>query len=150
MATGSPARSRAPPLSPPDPVPTGTPGVTRLDKWLWAARIFKTRQLATNAVSGGHVELNGIRTKPAHKVREGDILRIRKGAYTWELVVQGLADRRGPASVAQTLYLETEGSVQAREKLAQDRKTLAAQILYDTARPNRREQRRARMRKRKQ
>jgi len=88
----------------------------RLDKWLWAARFFKTRALATEAVLGGHVHLNGARVKPAKDVRAGDRLEIRIGTDTWTVDVLALAERRGPASVAATLYEETEESREARER----------------------------------
>jgi ribosome-associated heat shock protein Hsp15 len=88
----------------------------RLDKWLWAARFFKTRALATEAVLGGHVHLNGARVKPAKDVHPGDRLEIRIGTDTWTVGVLALADRRGPASVAATLYEEAEESREARER----------------------------------
>ena len=81
----------------------------RVDKWLWAARFFKTRALATDAVLGGHVQVNGVRVKPAKDVRVGDALQIRIGTLEWTVDVRGLADRRGPATVARTLYEETAG-----------------------------------------
>ncbi len=89
----------------------------RLDKWLWAARFFKTRALATEAVQGGKVHLNGQRAKPAKDVREGDAITItRTGASPVTLHVRGLSDRRGPATAAQELYEETAESIEAREK----------------------------------
>ena len=91
------------------------PEVVRLDRWLWAARWFKTRGLATEAVTGGKVHLNGRRVKPATDVRAGDELRIRKGPYTFTVTVKGVAQRRGPARQAVTLYQETEESAAARE-----------------------------------
>jgi ribosome-associated heat shock protein Hsp15 len=94
----------------------------RLDKWLWAARFFKTRGLATEAVSGGKVHANGLRVKPARVVRVGDLLEIRKGAYTFQVEVLGLSDRRGPASVASRLYAESEESLQRREALRAQRR----------------------------
>jgi ribosome-associated heat shock protein Hsp15 len=87
----------------------------RIDKWLWAARFFKTRSLATDAVVGGHVQLNGARVKPAKDVRVGDTLELRIGTVQWSLVVTGLSDKRGSASVARTLYEETAESAAARE-----------------------------------
>lgn len=91
------------------------PEAVRLDRWLWAARWFKTRGLATEAVTGGKVHLNGRRVKPATDVRAGDELRIRKGPYTFTVVVTGVAQRRGPARQAASLYQETEESAAARE-----------------------------------
>lgn len=94
----------------------------RLDKWLWAARFFKTRGLATEAVSGGKVHANGLRVKPARAVRVGDLLEIRKGPYTFQVQVLGLSDRRGPASVASRLYAESGESLQRREALRAQRR----------------------------
>jgi ribosome-associated heat shock protein Hsp15 len=93
----------------------------RIDKWLWAARFFKTRSLATDAVEGGKVRLNGERVKPARSVKAGDTLAIDNGATEWEVVVRNLADKRGSASVAQTLYSETERSIAERQKKAEQR-----------------------------
>src|ERR1041384_4899864 len=90
----------------------------RIDKWLWAARFFKTRSLATEAVDGGKVELNGERAEPSKLIKAGDELRLRLGPYEHILIVRALGERRGPASVAQTLYEETTASKDAREKLS--------------------------------
>ena len=94
---------------------------TRIDKWLWAARFFKHRSAATEAVDGGHVRLNGNPTKPAHAVRPGDILDITIGSRHHTVVIAAIAEKRGPASVAQTLYQETDDSLAraaaAREQL---------------------------------
>jgi ribosome-associated heat shock protein Hsp15 len=87
----------------------------RIDKWLWAARFFKTRSLAAEAVTGGKIESNGARAKPSRIVRIGDELKIRRGPYEWTVVVKGVAKNRGPASEAQRLYQETEESVRKRE-----------------------------------
>jgi ribosome-associated heat shock protein Hsp15 len=90
----------------------------RLDKWLWAARFFKTRALAAQAVEGGKVQLNGERTKPAKGLKIGDRLELRIGAYHWNVTVLVLSERRGPAAEAQTLYRETQASREAREEQA--------------------------------
>ena len=90
----------------------------RIDKWLWAARFFKTRSAATDAVLGGRVQLNDARVKPAKEVRAGDTIELRIGQLAWTLVVRDVADKRGPASVAKTLYDETPESVAAREQRA--------------------------------
>jgi ribosome-associated heat shock protein Hsp15 len=90
----------------------------RIDKWLWAARFFKTRSLATDAVLAGHVQVNGARVKPSKDVRAGDKIDVRVGTVQWSLVVRGVSDKRGPASVARTLYEETPGSAAAREEQA--------------------------------
>jgi ribosome-associated heat shock protein Hsp15 len=93
----------------------------RIDKWLWAARFFKTRSLATDAVDGGKVRLNGERVKPARSVKAGDTLAIDNGATEWEVVVRALAEKRGSASIAQTLYTETEKSIAERQKKVEQR-----------------------------
>src|SRR5262249_6819744 len=82
----------------------------RLDKWLWAARFFKTRSLAQTAVAGGKVKVNGERVKPARDLAPGDRLAIRIGELEWAVLVKALSERRGPASVARTLYEEDESS----------------------------------------
>lgn len=88
----------------------------RIDKWLQAARFFKTRSLAAKAVLAGHVRLNGNRCKPAHEIRVGDTLDILRGTEQFEVAVAGLSATRGPAPVARTLYEETPASVQRREE----------------------------------
>ena len=113
----------------------------RIDKWLWAARFFKTRSLATEAVNGGKVELNGAGVKPAKLVQVGDRLRLRLGPYEHELVVRGLSERRGPAAVAQTLYEETESSRAARERLSEQLKLGSTGFVYDKGRPTKRDRR---------
>ncbi|MFN2384066.1 MAG: RNA-binding S4 domain-containing protein [Gemmatimonadota bacterium] len=90
----------------------------RFDRWLWAARLFKTRALAAQAIAGGKAIVNTRRAKPAHPLRIGDAVRVRKGPFVHELVVRGLADRRGPTREAAALYEESPASRQARETLA--------------------------------
>jgi ribosome-associated heat shock protein Hsp15 len=87
----------------------------RIDKWLWAARFFKTRSLAAEAVTGGKIEVNGVRAKPSRIMRLGDKLNIRRGPYEWTIVVKGVARHRGPAPQAQLLYEETDESIRKRE-----------------------------------
>ena len=91
---------------------------TRLDRWLWAARFFKTRALAAAAADGGKVQVNGNRAKPAKLLRLGDRVRVRKPPYEFQLLVRGLAERRGPPAEAARLYEEDAASRQARELLA--------------------------------
>jgi ribosome-associated heat shock protein Hsp15 len=91
----------------------------RIDKWLWAARFFKTRSVAAEAVTGGKIDLNGEHVKPAKPVKPGDVLRIRKGLLEYEVTVQKLAERRGSATLAQELYVESEASKQARAEMAE-------------------------------
>jgi ribosome-associated heat shock protein Hsp15 len=86
----------------------------RIDKWLWAARFFKTRSAATEAVAAGRVHVNDARAKPSKDVRPGDVVEVRVGQLEWTLVVRALSDKRGPASAAATLYEETPASAAAR------------------------------------
>lgn len=90
----------------------------RLDKWLWAARFFKTRSAATDAVHGGRVHLNAARVKPSKEIRAGDTVEVRIGQLQWTIVVRGVSDKRGPASVAAMLYDETPESTAVREQRA--------------------------------
>jgi len=114
----------------------------RLDKWLWAARFFKTRSAATEAVDGGKVEVNGERAKPAKAIKPGDELRLRLGPYEHILIVRGLAERRGPASVAQGLYEETAASRDARERLAAQLKMAPATFVFEEkGRPTKKDRR---------
>jgi ribosome-associated heat shock protein Hsp15 len=88
----------------------------RLDKWLWAARFFKTRSLAQQAIAGSRVKLNDEKVKPAHDLKVGDSLVVRVGEYEWSLAVKALSERRGPAVQARLLYEETEASRAERER----------------------------------
>ena len=124
--------------------------VARLDKWLYAARIFKTRQIAAKAIAAGHVEVNGNRVKPARLVCVGDELCVRKKPYTYVLMIEELALRRGPAREAKGLYSETESSILERDRLSKELKTRAAQVLYEPGKPTKRDRRQARSRKREQ
>ncbi|ALN92178.1 MULTISPECIES: RNA-binding S4 domain-containing protein [Lysobacter] len=104
-------------MSPQDPTPPAPQTASvRLDLWLWAARFFKTRSLARQAVETGKVDVGGQRAKASRALRVGDTLRIARGEEIFEVAVTGLSDTRGPASVAQTLYAETEASRAAREQ----------------------------------
>lgn len=113
----------------------------RIDKWLWAARFFKTRSLATDAVDSGKVRLNGERVKPARGVRIGDRLDIDNGSTEWEVVIDGLAEQRGSASVAQTLYTETGESISRREATAEQRRFFREPADTIKGRPTKRDRR---------
>src|SRR6202011_3920692 len=96
----------------------------RLDKWLWAARFFKTRSLAARACELGRIESNGQSAKPARDVRAGDMVRVKNDSGEFHVEVVALSEVRGPAAVAQTLYRETEASKELRRKVAEERKTM--------------------------
>lgn len=113
----------------------------RIDKWLWAARFFKTRSMATDAVDGGKVRLNGERIKPARGVKTGDLLEIDNGSTEWEVQVERLSDTRGSASVAQTLYTEAERSIAERQKKAEQRKLFREPGEAIKGRPTKRDRR---------
>lgn len=115
---------------------------TRIDKWLWAARFFKTRALAGKACDLGRILSNGIRAKPAHDVHAGDILRIENEGGTFEVEVLQLSEMRGPAPVAQTLYRETEASREARLKAAEERKAMQQLMPLPARKPTKRDRRR--------
>lgn len=115
---------------------------TRLDKWLWAARFYKTRHLAAEAINGGHVHVNDSRIKPSRIVQVGDELKINKTPFTFEVVVKALSIKRGPAKEAVLLYQEHEASIQKREALAEQRKLNAAQFPHAERRPDKRDRRR--------
>ena len=113
----------------------------RLDKWLWAARFFKTRGLAAEAVDGGKVSLNGSRAKPAKLVQVGDALRVRIGPYDWFVTVRAVTERRGPPRDAQLLYDETAEGRATRERLAEAHKIAPAPTYRGKGRPTKKERR---------
>ena len=113
----------------------------RLDKWLWAARFFKTRNLAAQAVSGGKVEVNGLRAKPARRIRTGERLTIRRGVTQWVVVVRGLNRERRPAREAVLLYEETPESRQARSSEEERRRQAQARRQRGLGRPTKRDRR---------
>ena len=113
----------------------------RLDKWLWAARFYKTRALAAEAIEGGKIEVNGDRAKRSRPLRPGDELRIRLGPYEHQVVVRALSNRRGPAAEAATLYEETTASREARERLALQLKSVAPLFHHDKGRPTKKDRR---------
>jgi len=114
----------------------------RIDKWLWAARFYKTRSLATDAVAGGKVAVNGERAKPAKAIKPGDEIRLRLGPQEYIVMVTALAERRGSATVAHTLYEETEPSRLARERLSAQLKLAPAAFQFDEkGRPSKKDRR---------
>jgi len=114
----------------------------RLDKWLWAARFFKTRQLAAEAVSGGHVHLNGQRTKPGRDIHVGSRLKITKSSLSWDIQIVQLAKQRRPASEALHFYTETEESRLARqEQIKRSRAEQQASPVRHQGKPNKRDRR---------
>ena len=116
-------------------------GRVRLDKWLWAARFFKTRSLASEAIAGGKVQVNGDRAKRARPLQIGDEVRVRQGPYEFLVVVRALSGRRGPAAVAAELYEERPESRAAREAMALQLKTLHAAFVPEKGRPTKRDRR---------
>jgi ribosome-associated heat shock protein Hsp15 len=113
----------------------------RLDKWLWAARFYKTRGLAVEAINGGKVHLNKTRVKPSRTIRPDDELTISKPPYEHVVMVLGLSKQRGPATAAQQLYQETENSITKREVLRQQLKDQPLGFRHDKGRPNKRDRR---------
>jgi len=113
----------------------------RVDKWLWAARFFKTRSLAADAVDGGHIEVNGERAKPAKHVKPGDELRIRLNQLTHVVRVRALSERRGPATEARSLYEETDESRGERERLIEQRRLAPTPAYESGGRPTKRDRR---------
>mgnify|MGYP001819068477 FL=1 len=122
--------------------------MVRIDKWLWAARFFKTRSLAAQAVSGGKVQLNGLRVKPARPVKPGDALKIHKSGFEYQVQIMGISERRGPAAVAQTLYQESEESVRRREALREQHRLAGASAPHPQHRPDKKARRQLRDMKR--
>ena len=114
----------------------------RMDKWLWAARFFKTRALAAKACDLGRIRTRDIEAKPAHDVHVGDMLHIRTEGGEFEVEVLALSEMRGPASVAQTLYRETDTSKELRHKLAEERKAMQQYAPLPERRPSKRDRRR--------
>lgn len=120
----------------------GAASRVRLDKWLWAARFFKTRTLATEAVAGGKVQVGGQRAKPSHAVRIGEILRVQRGLDEYIIAVRALSERRGPASEAALLYEETAESRQRREQLSEQRRLHHPAFPRPIGRPTKQDRRR--------
>jgi ribosome-associated heat shock protein Hsp15 len=114
----------------------------RLDKWLWAARFYKTRSLATEDIGKGRVQVNGLDAKPSRELRVGDRVEVRHGPLVREVTVRGLSAQRGPAPVAQALYEETAGSIARREAHAQRlRESPEPSLAIEQGRPTKRDRR---------
>lgn len=113
----------------------------RLDKWLWAARFYKTRNIAKEAIDGGKVHLNGQRCKPGKEPKEGDVIKLRAGWDERIVVVKALSDKRQKAELAQQLYEETTESIQAREESAENRKALRGAMPRPDHRPDKKQRR---------
>lgn len=114
----------------------------RLDKWLWAARFFKTRTLAAEAVAGGKVYVNDQRAKPSHLARVGEKLRIQRGPYEWVIEIKALSRQRGPTKEAALLYEETAASRQRREELIEQRRLQRSADSQPATRPTKKDRRR--------
>ncbi len=117
------------------------PDETRIDKWLWAARFFKTRSQATAAVAGGKVEVNGESAKASKAVKHGDQVKLRIGPTEYRLTVKAIGERRGSAAVAQTLYEESPESLAEREKIAAQRRFASAPSYEEKGRPSKKDRR---------
>lgn len=133
-------RASAPPADGDDDAPA-PPGKVRLDKWLWAARFFKTRALAATAIDGGKVDVHGDRAKRSKLVQVGDIVRWRQGAIEWEVCVRAIADRRGSAEIARGLYEETIAGRQRREAVVEQLRSMPTAFAYGEGKPGKRDRR---------
>ncbi|MGV3707203.1 MAG: RNA-binding S4 domain-containing protein [Gemmatimonas sp.] len=126
---------------PDDDADDAPPGKVRLDKWLWAARFFKTRSLAQEAVDGGRIEVNGERAKRSKLVQENDRIVVRQGAEFWHLTVLDIASRRGSAEIAQSLYEESEESRTKRQQLRDEMRSMNSGFAYGEGKPSKRDRR---------
>ena len=118
--------------------------LVRLDKWLWAARFYKTRSLATKAIEGGRVHVNGSRVKPSYKIKLNDQLRLTRPGHKQDIIVLAISDKRGPAAMAQILYRETDESLVQRQMLSAQRKILNQNLPTTSKKPNKHERRKIR------
>ena len=118
-----------------------TPGRVRIDKWLWAARFYKTRGLSAAAIDSGKIEVNGERSKRSRMVQAGDRIRIKSGPYEYIILVKGVSGTRGSATIAQALYEEEAESKKAREAMAAHVRAMNANTGYDTGRPTKKDRR---------
>jgi len=128
-------------MSRPEPHESADDGRIRFDKWLWAARFYKTRSLCVQAIDAGQARVNGERAKPARAMRVGEAVSVRKSGIVCEVLVTALSDRRGGAAEAAKLYRETESSAAAREQLLQERRAAEASQPRFAGRPTKRQRR---------
>lgn len=131
----------APRTTPASPDNDADPHRVRLDKWLWAARFYKTRALAVAAIESGKIDVNDERTKRAHAVKPGDRLRIRHGPYEHVITVLDVSERRGSATIAATLYTEDAESRKKREETAAHVRAMNAATGYESGRPTKKDRR---------
>lgn len=117
------------------------PGRVRLDKWLWAARFFKTRAMAAEAIDGGKVDVNGDRAKRAKQVGAGDQVQLRNGPVEWQLLVRNVAERRGSAEIASRLYEETAEGRKRREAVQEQLRSMPTAFAFGDSRPGKRDRR---------
>lgn len=115
--------------------------VQRIDKWLWAARFYKTRKLSAQAISGGKVHLNGERVKPSRSIKAGDQLTITRDQYEYVITILAINDQRRPAKEAQCLYQESPQSIEKRQALSKSIKMLNAQLPYTVKKPDKKQRR---------
>lgn len=130
-------------MSADDSPPGGASGPhsVRLDKWLWAARFYKTRAVAAEAIDGGKVDVNGDRAKRSRQLVPGDRISLRLGQYEWQIVVRGVSERRGPAVVAQTLYEETAESMARRAALKVQLDSMPSFFVHGDGKPSKQDRR---------
>lgn len=134
-------RGEKPDLDADDAPDDAAPGKVRLDKWLWAARFFKTRALAATAIDGGKVDVNSERAKRSKLVQANDQIRLRNGPYEWQLTVREIAQRRGSATIAQQLYEESAASRARREDVHAHLKSMPSAFAFGESRPGKRDRR---------
>jgi ribosome-associated heat shock protein Hsp15 len=135
------ARSGGPQAADADDYAPQAAGSVRLDKWLWAARFYKTRALAAEAIDGGKVDVNGDRAKRARQVRAGDEVRLRQGPVEWVVIVRDVAERRGSAEIARQLYAETDDGRRRREIVTEQLKSMPTAYAYGDSKPGKRDRR---------
>ncbi|MFN8978918.1 MAG: RNA-binding S4 domain-containing protein [Gemmatimonadaceae bacterium] len=133
--------SRGPSRSESEDEDWAPPGKVRLDKWLWAARFFKTRALAAETIDGGKVDVNGDRAKRAKMIQAGDVVRLRQGPVEWVLRVRDVAGRRGSADVARQLYDETDEGRRKREIVVEQLRSMPTAFSYGDSKPGKRDRR---------